>query len=111
LSEISTSSSSSVILDSCPTKIFLPNPEARNPAAARLYSELGLTQKQQELIALSEPKRHYYYVSPLGKRLFELELGEVAKRFCAVSDPESLEEFRELREEYPKDYLHRWLKD
>jgi len=111
LSEIVEAKSSSVILDSCPTRIFLPNPEASSSRASELYASLGLTQRQIEIIAQAEPKRHYYYTSPRGKRLFELSLGETAKSFVAVSDPERLERFRELRKKHPKDFLEYWYKE
>src|SRR6185437_3123721 len=60
------------ILDSCPTKIYLPNPDATTPGQIALYRELGLNQREIESIARAVPKRHYYFKSSRGSRLFEL---------------------------------------
>ena len=72
------------ITDSCPTKIFLPNPDAGTPAQAALYHDLGLNQRQTGIIARATPKRHYYFTSPRGSRLFELGLGPLALSLLAA---------------------------
>lgn len=80
------------ILDSCPTKIYLPNPEAMTPGQVGLYQELGLNPREIESIARAAPKRHYYFKSPRGSRLFELGLGPVALAFLAGGPGATLEE-------------------
>ncbi|HEY1610571.1 MAG TPA: transporter, partial [Paraburkholderia sp.] len=84
ISDITNSPIRDVIIESCLTKIFLPNTEVQTEHAARAYEALGLSQRQIELIAHAVPKRHYYYTSPLGKRLFELGLGPVALSFLGA---------------------------
>src|SRR5450755_1288349 len=74
----------STILESCPTKILLPNPDAANPALAPAYRALGLTAKQMDIIARATPKHHYYYTSPNGRRLFALDLGNAALSFMGA---------------------------
>src|SRR5690606_32929224 len=64
-----------ILVESCPTKIFLPNPDAREGEARRLYAELGLNDREIHALAESVPKRHYYFKSLRGSRRFELELG------------------------------------
>src|SRR5204863_151866 len=54
-----------IILESCPTKIFLPNPEAENEQAKRLYQSIGLNSRQIRMLAMAIPKRQYYYTSSL----------------------------------------------
>jgi type IV secretion system protein VirB4 len=78
LSEIANSSHGDVILESCTTKLYLPNPEATNTATRETYRRFGLSDRQVEIIADATPKRHYYYVSPLGRRLFQFSLGPAA---------------------------------
>ncbi len=34
------------VLDSCQTKVFLPNPDARTPGVAALYHEVGLNARE-----------------------------------------------------------------
>ncbi|NNF87574.1 MAG: hypothetical protein HKM97_03535, partial [Acidimicrobiia bacterium] len=53
-----------VIYESCPTKIFLPNPEATTEHGAALYREIGLNPREIEIVAGAVPKRDYYYSSP-----------------------------------------------
>ena len=51
LTEVANSPVRDVILESCPTKILLPNPEALNPATGELYRKLGLSNRQIEIVA------------------------------------------------------------
>jgi len=88
LAEVYASPKRDLLLESCPTKIFLPNPEARSSHSSAQYRELGLSSRQIELIADSVPKRHYYVLSPLGRRLIELALGPIALSFIGVAGPE-----------------------
>ncbi|WP_211831047.1 conjugal transfer protein TrbE [Kistimonas asteriae] len=85
-----------VIKESCPTKIYLPNPVARDEDTAKIYRMMGLNNRQIGLIASAIQKRQYYLVSPEGARMFELALGSVALAFCAVSDRESIEKIKKL---------------
>ena len=70
-----------VLIESCPTRILLPNPEAPSSANARLYHDLGLNDREVALLASAVPKRDYYITSPLGRRMVQLELGPVALAF------------------------------
>jgi len=99
-----------VIVESCPTKIFLPNPEACTENSERAYRELGLTQRQIELIAQATPKRQYYYTSPLGRRLFELGLGPIAQSFLGAGSREEIAAMRALHERFPDTMPAEWLR-
>ncbi len=68
-----------LITESCPTKIVLPNPDADAPDVAKIYRALNMNEREIGLIANAERKRDYYYKSPGGNRLFELDLGPVAR--------------------------------
>jgi type IV secretion system protein VirB4 len=110
ISDITNSPIRDVIIESCLTKIYLPNTEAQTEHAARGYEALGLTQRQIELIAHAVPKRHYYYTSPLGKRLFELGLGPIALSFLGVGSREELAETRNLIARFPDTWPAQWLR-
>ncbi len=84
LSDVSGSAIAPALIESCPTRLFLPNARANEPAMAAHYDGFGLSAAQVELIARATPKRHYYVQSPEGNRLFELGLGPVALAFCAA---------------------------
>ncbi|MBV9409554.1 MAG: DUF87 domain-containing protein [Candidatus Eremiobacteraeota bacterium] len=88
------------LLESCPTKIFLPNAEARSQNASAAYKRIGLTDRQIEILSYAKPKRQYYLTSPLGQRLFDLGLGPVALAFVGASGKEDLQTVRMLRERY-----------
>jgi len=75
------------LIESCPTRIFLPNAEARTPQIADFYSAFGLNGRQVEIIAAAAPKREYYYQSASGHRLFELGLGPIALAAAGSSSP------------------------
>ncbi len=73
------------IVESCPTRIFLPNPRAMEPQGAAAYARFGLNGRQIEILARATPTRDYYLQSRVGDRLFDLGLGPVALAFCAAS--------------------------
>ncbi len=73
------------IVESCPTRIFLPNPRALEPQGAAAYARFGLNDRQIEILARATPTRDYYLQSRVGDRLFDLGLGPVALAFCAAS--------------------------
>jgi type IV secretion system protein VirB4 len=85
LADIDGSSIAPAIVESCPTRIFLPNERAFEPQIAAIYRRFGLNDRQIEIVARSLPKRDYYCQSRRGNRLFALGLGEVALAFTAAS--------------------------
>jgi len=85
LADIEASALASAIIESCPTRLFLPNERAVEPQILSIYRRFGLNDRQIEIIARATPKRDYYCQSRRGNRLFELGLGEVALAFTAAS--------------------------
>jgi type IV secretion system protein VirB4 len=110
ISDIANSPIRDVIYESCPTKILLPNMEATNEVCREEYRRIGLSGRQIELIKTSIPKRHYYYTSPYGKRLFELGLGNVAKCFTTASSKEQIKLVDSLIDTYGESWPAEWLK-
>ena len=85
LADIETSAIAAAIVESCPTRLFLPNERAIEPQITSIYRRFGLNDRQIEILARATPKRDYYCQSRRGNRLFELGLGEVALAFTAAS--------------------------
>src|ERR1700676_172560 len=85
LADIETSAIAPAIIESCPTRLFLPNERAIEPQILAIYRRFGLNDRQIEILARATPKRDYYCQSRRGNRLFELGLGEVALAFTAAS--------------------------
>jgi type IV secretion system protein VirB4 len=87
LADIQRSSIAPALIESCPSRIFLPSPQALEPQLRGVYESFGLNDRQIELIARARPKRDYYYHSRLGARWFDLNLNPVALAFAGASRP------------------------
>ncbi|GHV37625.1 conjugal transfer protein TrbE [Synergistales bacterium] len=101
------------ILDSCRTKILLPNQNARSQGMIEFYTEyLGLNEKQIEIIAEAIPKRQYYFTNTHSRnfRLFDLGLGPVAVSFVGASAKEDLMNIRKLYQDHGDRWPEFWLK-
>jgi type IV secretion system protein TrbE len=92
LSQLFASEHRHVLVESCPTRILLPNPDAESPGHAPLYADLGLSPAAIALLGKAIPKRDYYYTSPAGQRLFQLDLGPAALAFLSAAEGLSLQE-------------------
>ena len=112
LADVKDSTIAPALIESCPTRIFLPSPQATEPQLRSVYTAFGLNDRQIELIANAQGKRHYYYQSPLGNRLFELGLGPLALAFVAASTPEDQREIDAVLatpSAQPRDFATAWL--
>lgn len=115
LSDAANSGIFDVLIESCPTKILLPNEEAdksgtdKHPGPRDLYKMLGLNDAEIQILKSAQKKRHYYFTSPEGRRLIDLALGPIALSFCAVSDKEQLRQVRHLAETYGNSWPFVWL--
>jgi type IV secretion/conjugal transfer VirB4 family ATPase len=88
LADIERSPIAPALIESCPSRIFLPSPQAPEPQLRGIYEGFGLNDRQIDIIARATPKRDYYYQSRLGVRLFDLDLGDIALAFAGASRPE-----------------------
>jgi type IV secretion system protein VirB4 len=85
LADIETSAIAPAIIESCPTRIFLPNDRAVEPQITAIYERFGLNARQIEILSRATPQRDYYCQSRRGNRLFDLGLGDIALAFTAAS--------------------------
>src|SRR6185503_15306240 len=88
LADVERSTIAPALIESCPTRIFLPNDRALEPQARSIYERFGLNARQVEILRLAAPKRDYYAQTARGNRLFELGLGPVALALCGASSPD-----------------------
>ena len=112
LSDIDGSNIAPAIVESCPTRIFLPNERAIEPQITAIYRRFGLNDRQIEILARATPKRDYYCQSRRGNRLFELGLGPVALAFCAASSKADHAAIERVIAEHGRDaFTPAWLAD
>ncbi len=111
LADIETSAIAPAIVESCPTRIFLPNERAFEPQIASIYRRFGLNDRQIEILTRATPKRDYYCQSRRGNRLFDLGLGEVALAFAAASSRTDQRRIAELVEAHGRSgFASEWLR-
>ncbi len=110
LSDVENCPISAALIESCPTRIFLPNDRAMEEETARVYRRFGLNERQIQMLAMAQPKRQYYYQSTLGNRLFELGLGPLGLAFCAATGKEDQIQAKKILAEYGRDeFAGQWL--
>ena len=111
LADIEGSHIAPAIVESCPTRIFLPNDRAAEPQIARIYERFGLNDRQIEILSRATPKRDYYCQSRRGNRLFELGLGDIALAFAAASSKADQLQITELIETHGRaHFAAAWLR-
>ncbi len=103
LADIDGSSIAPAIVESCPTRIYLPNERAFEPQIAAIYRRFGLNDRQIEIVARATPKQDYYCQSRRGNRLFSLGLGPVALAFTAASSKTDQAAIAETLAEHGRD--------
>ena len=99
-----------MLLESTAIKTFLPNHAAQGEQVRQLYVQLGLNEKQIEILANGVPHRDYLCVTELGSRLFSLDLGPIARALCASTGSDDVTLARRVLEESGQDgFLDGWL--
>lgn len=114
LNDIVKSSIMDAVLDSCETRILLPNPNAQSDSMRELYMQhLALNEQQVDIIAHAEKKREYYYACETmnAHRLFSLALGPVALSFTGASGKEDLIRIRQLQMMAGGLWPEKWLEE
>jgi type IV secretion system protein TrbE len=110
LSDIDGSAIAPAIIESCPTRLFLPNERAIEPRITDIYRRFGLNDRQIEILARATPKRDYYCQSRRGNRLFELGLEEFALAFTAASSKSDQAMIERVLAEHGRDgFVTGWL--
>ncbi|MBO9422795.1 VirB4 family type IV secretion/conjugal transfer ATPase [Labrenzia sp. R4_2] len=99
-----------VLKESCPTKVCLPNGEARVSGTRDFYERLGFNDQQIEIIASAIPKRDYYVTSPDGRRLFDMALGPITLSFVGASGKDDIKRIDDLHHQHGDTWPIEWLK-
>ncbi len=111
LADIVGSAIAPAIIESCQTRLLLPNERAIEPQITTIYRRFGLNDRQIEILSRATPKRDYYCQSRRGNRLFELGLSEVALALCAASSKTDQAAIEAILAEHGRDgFLSAWLR-
>ncbi|KQZ22104.1 conjugal transfer protein TrbE [Caulobacter sp. Root1472] len=111
LTDIDASPIAPVIVESCPTRIFLPNSRALEPQSGAIYARFGLRARQVEILSRATPKRDYYVQSRAGERLFDLGLGPIALALCAASSKTDQADIASVLQAHgPEGFAAAWLR-
>lgn len=111
LSDAKKSGIMDVLIESCPTKILLPNHAAKQDNQYSLYVDIGLNQRQIDIVTNATPKQDYYIISPEGRRLVQLALGPITLSFIGASDRDSLYRIKNLSDKHGSDWPDIWLNE
>lgn len=98
------------IMESCPTKIYLPNSAMEDEIKA-LYQKMGLSERQVDIISkVAMPKKDYYVVTPEGNRLIELGLNTQSLALSLIGlSKEKTQRLIEMQKQYGEEWLYHWL--
>jgi type IV secretion system protein VirB4 len=110
ISDVANSQIADVVLENCPTKILLPNAEAKNPGSRDFYSRVGLNERELEILQVSIPKQHYYVLSSLGRRLVNLGMGKVSLSWVGVNGGEERQIIEAVMSQFPDSWRAEWLR-
>jgi type IV secretion system protein TrbE len=111
MADIKESPIASAILQSTATKVYLPNSEAGNEGMRQFYEYAGLNSREIELLQTATPKRDYYVVQRLGRRMISFRLGPVALTFLGVSGQRDRARIDALAREYGDGWISIWMKE
>jgi type IV secretion system protein VirB4 len=111
MADVKESPIASAILQSTATKIYLPNSEAGNEGMRQFYEYAGLNSREIELLQSASPKRDYYIVQRLGRRMISFRLGPVALAFLGVSGQKDRARIDALAAEFGEGWISQWMQE
>ena len=111
LSDIVHSPYVSFINESCFTKVFLPNPAAKEADSKEFYEAFGLNVRQIEIISEAVRKKHYYVTArDVGHRLIDLGLKNLELAFYgAGTTPQERQKIKEFKKNCGDNWPAKWL--
>jgi len=86
VADVAKSPLKTTIIQQCLTKIYLADPSASTPSMMEVYRSFGLSDSEISLMTNATMKRDYFYTSPAGRRLFQLDLGRISLALIGTPD-------------------------
>src|ERR1019366_6029894 len=87
------------------------NSEAGNEGMRQFYEYAGLNSREIELLQSASPKRDYYIVQRLGRRMISFRLGPVAMAFLDVSGQKDRVRSDALAEQFGEGRISEWMRE
>lgn len=109
LTDIANSSILSAVLDACYSRIYLANPNAETEEHIATYKTFGLNETEIYMLTRMTEKKHYYFKSPKGSRLYELALSPLELAYVATAGEDDQKKYRELESLDTKEFNIEWL--
>ena len=99
------------VSENCPSRIYLPNPNATNEQNSEMYRAFGCNSKQIEIISRMRPQRDYYYAcAEKGNRVFDLALQPSELAFVTATSKQDQQAINQLLKAGLKDdFIRQWL--
>ena len=100
----------SSLLEDVPNGIYLPNPAVKTPKVRELYESFGFSPAKLNIIENAIPKKHYFFDSPDGSRLFDLGMGPIGLAFAGASGIETARVAQDIINKYgAENFAREWL--
>jgi type IV secretion system protein VirB4 len=101
-----------MLLESCPMRLYVANPEAAKPTIRAIYRQIGLDDTAIDQIAVMRPQRDFYYeLREVGQRPFSLQFSRFALDLLArnrAEDQRLMDEI--LAKEGREGFADGWLR-
>lgn len=105
-----------VLIANCPSRIFIPDPDARESRSAALLESFGLQRSEIEALAQAQPKAQYALSQKVsdpnagGFVIFDLTLGPAGLALCASTNTRSQALADKVLARWGgRHFLHGWL--
>lgn len=113
LSDVARSDIREVLLESCPSKIYLTNPDLiPGSDTEKDYFSFGLNEIEVEMLRIARPKRDYYFKAD-GSKMISLELSELELNYVGASSPQDQKKCEDIWEKVGGDvdeFNRQWKK-
>ncbi len=97
------------LVQSCKTRIFLSDPDAKSTRLSQAYEQLDLTEAQIDILATMQPARDYYVIKPEGRRIVDFCLGPKALSILGATDVENTPRVTRLWQADPENWWRKIL--
>ena len=110
-SKAAEASVSTALVQNCPTRIFLPDLNAKNKKTSASYEELGLSTAQIDILTQMKVKRDYYVIKPEGRRVVDFCMGPKALSILGATEVEDSARIKAEWEKNPDTWLQKSLEN